>query len=407
MKTLFSTLAFVLTTGVLTAQPVITDVTLANENERNKNVAVTYTLAGEAAIVTAEFTADDVTITSVATTNLTGDVNARVDVGRHRFVWPVRAAFPQTTLKNLKVRLTAWSVGQPPTYVAFDLTGQDSPRYYVSADAVPGGVLSRTYKTDKLLMRRIPAAGVEAELGDVTGATTSAYPMSRVSFSEDYYIGVFELTAGQYAWITKGSVASGTDEDALVKPLVLVSWETMRGKGFSWPTVAEGQTSAHAVAAASPLGKLRIQQGYAFDLPTGTQWEFAARAGRRTDYPGTAATSQLDYGWYSDETNAVVEVGLKRPNGFGLYDMGGNALEYVLDLYGTTAETPAYGSCLTDPEGPTTPDEKGYRTRRGGSFGQSCSAPFAKVYARIPYESDGYAGSGAGHRLVCPVRSVE
>ncbi len=407
MKTLFGTLAFALTTGVLTARPVITDVTLANENERNKNVAVTYALAGESAIVTAEFTADDVTITSIATTNLTGDVNARVDVGRHRFAWPVRAAFPQTTLKDLKVRLTAWSVGQPPAYVVFDLTGRDRPRYYVSADAVPGGVLSRTYKTDKLLMRRIPAAGVETELGDVTGATTSECPMSRVSFSEDYYIGVFELTAGQYAWITEGSAASGTDEDASVKPLVSVSWGTMRGTGFSWPTVAEGQTSAHAVDAASPLGKLRIQQGYAFDLPTGAQWEFAARAGRRTDYPGTDATSQLDYGWYANETNAVVEVGLKRPNGFGLYDMGGNALEYVLDLYGTSAETPAYGSRLTDPAGPTTPDEKRYRTRRGGSVGQSCGATFAKVYARIPYESDGYAGTGSGHRLVCPVRPLE
>ncbi len=407
MKTLISTLAFAGTAAILNAQPVITDVTLANENARNRNVVVTYTLAGEAAIVTAAFTADDVTISATAMTNLTGDVNARVDVGAHRFVWPVRAMFPQTTLKNLKVHLTAWSVGQPPTYVAFDLTGQDRPRYYVSADAVPGGVLSRTYKTDKLLMRRIPAAGVETKLGDVTGATTSAYPMQLVSFSEDYYIGVFELTAGQYAWIAKGRAASGADETAPVKPLVLVSWETMRGKGFSWPTAAEGQTSAHAVDATSPLGKLRAGQGYAFDLPTGAQWEFAARAGQRTDYPGTNATSQLEYGWYKDETNAVVEVGLKRPNGFGLYDMGGNALEYVLDLYGTTAETPVYGSRLTDPAGPTTPDEKSYRTRRGGSVGQTCSDTFAKVYARIPYESDGYAGSGSGHRLVCPVRPIE
>lgn len=408
MKTLFSTLAVALTAGALTARPVITDVALVNENDRNKNVVVTYTLADEDAIVTAAFTADDVSIPPAATTNLTGDVNARVGVGVRRFVWPVRAAFPQTVLKNLKVHLTAWSVGQPPAYVAFDLTGRDRPRYYVSDDAVPGGVLSRTYKTDKLLMRRIPAAGVEAKLGDVTGARTSECPMRLVSFTEDYYIGVFELTSGQCAWM-KGTPMSEADEESAVKPTIndpSSTWEALRGKGFSWPAVADGQASAHAVDATSLLGKLRTSQGYAFDLPTDAQWEFAARAGQRTDYPGADASSLLEYGWYKDETNDVVEVGLKRPNGFGLYDMGGNALEHVLDLYGTSAETPAYGSRQTDPVGPTTPDEKSYRTRRGGSCGQTCVEGFAKVYARIPYGFDNWAALTAP-RLVCPVCPIE
>ena len=404
MKKFSLSLASILAAVALQAQPVITDVTLAND--RNRNVVVTYTLAGEEAIVTAAFASDSATISDVETSNVRGDVNARVAVGTHQFVWPAREAFPQTVLANLKVRLTAWSVGQPPDYVAFDLSGKEAPRYYVSSNAVPGGVLARTYKTDKLLMRRIPASGVTAELGDITGAVTSSAPMHFVSFSDDYYIGVFTLTVGQYAWITRGAPLAGTDEDVPVKPQVLVSWEDLRGEGFTWPQVADGQTSAHAVDAKSPLGKLRAAHGYAFDLPTDAQWEFAARAGQRTDYPGATAAEQLDYGWYADETNAVVEVGLKRPNGFGLYDMGGNVLEFVLDLYGTADETPAYGSHLTDPVGPTVADANGYRVRRGGSVGLTWDAPYSKIYARVPYASSTWGNEKDGHRLVCPVRPM-
>ena len=408
MKKFSLSLASVLAAVALQAQPVITDVTLAND--RNRNVVVTYTLAGEEAIVTAAFTSDSAAISDVETSNVRGDVNARVAVGTHQFVWPAREKFPQTVLTNLKVRLTAWSVGQPPDYVAFDLSGKEAPRYYVSSNAVPGGVLARTYKTDKLLMRRIPASGVTAELGDIVGTSTSpapiVTPMHFVSFSDDYYIGVFTLTAGQYTWITKGAPLTGTDEDAPVKPCVLVIWEDLRGKGFTWPQVADGQTSAHAVAAASPLGKLRAAHGYAFDLPTDAQWEFAARAGQRTDYPGATAAAQLEYGWYADETNVGMEVGLKRPNGFGLYDMGGNVLEFVLDFYGTAAETPAYGSHLTDPVGPTVADENGYRVRRGWSVGQTWDAPFSKSYARVPYGLSGFGAKTDGYRLVCPVRPM-
>ena len=60
-------------------------------------------------------------------------------------------------------------------------------------------------------------------------------------------------------------------------------------------------------------------------LPTGSEWEYAARAGMG-DLESTA--------WYDgnsgDTTHAV---GLKRPNGYGLYDMLGNVWEWVRDDY--------------------------------------------------------------------------
>lgn len=72
-------------------------------------------------------------------------------------------------------------------------------------------------------------------------------------------------------------------------------------------------------------------------LPRNIEWDVAIRAGTQTDYfwgSGNAA----DYAHYGS-TAGVIEVGLKKTNAYGLYDMAGNVHEWVYDWegpYGTT-----------------------------------------------------------------------
>ncbi len=77
--------------------------------------------------------------------------------------------------------------------------------------------------------------------------------------------------------------------------------------------------------------------GEQYRLPTEAEWEYAARAGTTTAYSFGDDPEAIDaYGWYEDnsdyETHAV---GTKQPNAWGLYDMHGNAAEWVLDGYQT------------------------------------------------------------------------
>jgi formylglycine-generating enzyme required for sulfatase activity len=92
-------------------------------------------------------------------------------------------------------------------------------------------------------------------------------------------------------------------------------------------------------------------------LPTAAEWQFAARAGTT----GARYGDLNEIAWYnSNSNNTTHEVGQKKPNAFGLFDMLGNVFQWTADW-----QTTYTLSTLTDPSGAEIGQEK---SLGGGSF---------------------------------------
>lgn len=74
--------------------------------------------------------------------------------------------------------------------------------------------------------------------------------------------------------------------------------------------------------------------GNFYRLPTEAEWEYAARAGTMDAHFFENADSLNQYAWFLDNSKETYhEVGQKKPNPWGLYDMYGNVAEWTLDQY--------------------------------------------------------------------------
>jgi formylglycine-generating enzyme required for sulfatase activity len=108
-------------------------------------------------------------------------------------------------------------------------------------------------------------------------------------------------------------------------------------------------------------------------LPTEAEWEYACRAGSKTTWSfGDDEKALGCYAWYRENRFELPvwknideyahQVGLKKPNAFGLYDMHGNVWEWCHDFQGRDyyKQSPE-----KDPQGPASGSS---RVLRGGSW---------------------------------------
>ncbi len=137
-----------------------------------------------------------------------------------------------------------------------------------------------------------------------------------------------------------------------------------------------------------------------YRMPTEAEWEYAARAGTVTAYSFHDDATELDaYAWHNGNAgNQVHEVGTKRANPWGLYDMHGNVWEWVWDWYG-----PYGAQAATNPTGP---EDGSVRVLRGGSFigvpGNLRSADRVRSRPGDQSRGDGVRCARAGARASLP-----
>ncbi|MEB2777716.1 SUMF1/EgtB/PvdO family nonheme iron enzyme [Algoriphagus sp. D3-2-R+10] len=135
-----------------------------------------------------------------------------------------------------------------------------------------------------------------------------------VTMDQPYFIGKYEVTQGQWKKIMGSNPsifnAEKVGELTDLHPVDNVTWEMVQGF----------------------VTKLNAMESiYRYRLPTEFEWEYAARAGN-DELLSWSETSQQAWIQQTDKGTAK-QVGTKKPNAWGLYDMLGNVWEWVGDYY--------------------------------------------------------------------------
>ena len=338
-----------------------------------------------------------------------GDANRVVQAGDREILWAPRKDWPDRKFSEGQVKavVTAWALNATPDYMAVDLTMPSNVWYYVAAECVPGGVTNAKYKTDWLLLRKIPAQGVTWRMGIAPADASQDSVASRatahlVQLSDDYYIGVYPVTQKQHSLIGGGYRTSALSGDHVgdMKPAGGIDWVYVRDG--DWP-----DSPLHSSVAAV-IAKFRKQTGVEFDLPTEAQWEFACRAGNGGClYTGETwnADNVGRIAWFSGNTTHLEDVGQKEPNAYGLYDMIGNVWEMCLDYYKDNYIVGANGEPIIDPEGPeswTASYARWPHCMRGGTYNSTYDECASHCRANN-IAKDGYAPVINGYRLMAPM----
>lgn len=270
-------------------------------------------------------------------------------------------------------RVVAYTNVSPPAasmYLVVDLSGGVSASSYPVSylDTVPPGGWTDEHKTTKLVLRRIPAGTFTMGSPSSEPGRESYETAHQVTLTEDFYIGVFEVTQRQWELVMGDKPSFFTNVTHYqTRPVEYVSYYVIRENPDNSDDPAVDWPNNDAVNADSFMGKMRAKTGLTrFDLPTEAQWEYACRAGTTTalnsghNLTNTVQDARMDeVGRYrhnggsegseaSDPSEGTALVGSYLPNAWGLYDMHGNVWEWCLDRYAT------YPGTVTDPKGPST-----------------------------------------------------
>ena len=306
----------------------------------NNKVDITYTIGGGQDLAGGNY--QKIVFTTVidgVTYTIDGvkDMGASANAGTHTVTWTLPSGVKST---NCTMSAAVYAAAAPSgdDYMVIDLTKTSDNVTWegllATQDASNERYNTATYKTDKLVLRKVPAGG-PYPTGDSVNHSSGNDADSSTTWTtdRDYYIGVFPVTQYQYQKLYGSNPsrykATIAGNEVAHRPVENVSWNVLRLS----TTAATSSIPAVASNSGTFFQRLNYITGnqYNFDLPTEVMFEIAERAGATTAfYWGN--TMVTNYVVCSENSgSSTVAVGSRLPNAWGLYDTAGNVWEWCLD----------------------------------------------------------------------------
>jgi len=357
--------------------------------------SITTSYDANSGVVTATFPLTAVTVNISAITGITA---------------PATGGTPDTTITETAqyTGTIAWSPAVSDVFVAgtvytatitltaktgYTLSGVAAD-FFTVADAAPvsnaanSGLVTATFpetKTPFITMVWVPGGSFVMGKGedgepDKFGITLYSHT---VTLTQGFYMGITEVTQAQYMAVmgVNPSLFSSNPADGEVqgnRPVERVSWydaiefcnalSIKEGLDVYYNIDEVNQDPNNTNSYDTMKWTVtRNESANGYRLPTEAQWEYATKGGDGSPggYTYSGSNNVNEVAWHIDNSNDMThEVGKKKPNGLGLYDMSGNVHEWCWDWYGSYTS-----AAQTDPVGPSSAvPMSGYRVLRGGTW---------------------------------------
>ena len=212
---------------------------------------------------------------------------------------------------------------------------------------IPPGVFHRGSTPEEVAR----AIADEKDKGDslYLDRVSSEAPRHIVTITGPFYLGMYQVTQGEYEKVMGTNPSSFTDKQLdpsrFHPPLPDSERDSVRKQRIDDRKTAAGKdTSRHPVETVTwdeaaefcrRLSELPAERaaGRVYRLPTEAEWEDACRAGTTTRWNcGDDEAGLADSAWYAANSGGMTHpVGEKKPNAWGLYDMHGNVCQWCWD----------------------------------------------------------------------------
>jgi formylglycine-generating enzyme required for sulfatase activity len=256
---------------------------------------------------------------------------------------------------NKATEIITWTV----TEVAVKVPDIASGVYGVSVTA--GGKKSNSH--DFTVMQKavnlVPLVEIPAGsymMGSSSVQDQDAYPSHKITFTKPLMVGKYEVSQSAYRKVMSQANPSRIKDDN--NPVEQVTWDD--AVDFcNRLSAMEGLTPCYTISGGNVTCNWNAG-GYR--LLTEAEWEYACRAGSTGKFGNSngSESSINSIGWNASNSTVIKNIGLLKANDFGIYDMHGNAAEWVWDFYDFYDEKE-----LVDPAGPESGEERCFR---GGGY---------------------------------------
>jgi sulfatase modifying factor 1 len=236
-------------------------------------------------------------------------------------------------------------------------------------------------------------------------AVSAENPEHIVQLTDDYYMSEYPVTQEVWEAVSKYGLPKQTFTGGK-RPITNVSWIDI----FEGNQKENGQDSFLKQLNATPFSadvqSLFTDLNLSFNLPTEAQWEYAAKGGHLspqenledtttealyTPYSGSKKLKEV--AWFGTNSHQETKnVGQKKANELGLYDMTGNVWEWCYDWFSSDFYKKSKEENMVNPF--NSQDGSGrFRVIRGGSWRfapQSCRVSYR--YSSLPSSRVNFIG---------------